>query len=95
MSTFSEQMELSNPGEIIIVTYGGWGEHCGEVFSGKALTKVDRFVVYIFMEITKSVVKIRLRKCCLVQLSYAIGVLKPDDLDAGVVDQGITFWYAS
>ena len=71
------------------------GAHCGEDFSGKALTKVDRFVAYICTEMTKSVVCIGLKKCGMVQLSYAIGVLKSDDLDAGVGDQGITFWYAS
>ena len=54
-STFSKQTNLTNPGDCI---------HCGEVFSGKALAKVDRFVAYIFIEITKSVMKIGLRKCC-------------------------------
>ena len=31
---------------------------------------------------------------CPVHLSFEIGVVKPDDLDVGVGDQGNMFWYA-
>merc|ERR1712072_218621 len=63
--------------KIIIDTYGGWGAHGGGAFSGKDPTKVDRSAAYICRQMAKSVVKSRLAKRCLVQLSYAIGVAKP------------------
>merc|ERR1712034_94140 len=60
--------------KIIIDTYGGWGAHGGGAFSGKDPTKVDRSAAYICRQMAKSVVKSKLAKRCLVQLSYAIGV---------------------
>jgi len=63
--------------KIIIDTYGGWGAHGGGAFSGKDPTKVDRSAAYICRQMAKSVVKCKLAKRCLVQLSYAIGVAKP------------------
>merc|ERR1739845_329901 len=63
--------------KIIIDTYGGWGAHGGEAFSGKDPTKVDRSAAYICRQMAKSVVKSGLCKRALVQLSYAIGVAKP------------------
>merc|ERR1719207_51474 len=63
--------------KIIIDTYGGWGAHGGGAFSGKDPTKVDRSAAYITRQMAKSVVKSRLCKRALVQLSYAIGVAKP------------------
>merc|ERR1712070_40880 len=63
--------------KIIIDTYGGWGAHGGGAFSGEDPTKVDRSAAYICRQMAKSVVKSRLAKRCLVQLSYAIGVAKP------------------
>lgn len=63
--------------KIIIDTYGGWGAHGGGAFSGKDPTKVDRSAAYICRQMAKSVVKSKLAKRCLVQLSYAIGVAKP------------------
>merc|ERR1712149_131477 len=63
--------------KIIIDTYGGWGAHGGGAFSGKDPTKVDRSAAYICRQMAKSVVRSRLAKRCLVQLSYAIGVAKP------------------
>ena len=62
--------------KIIIDTYGGWGAH-GGAFSGKGPTKVDRSAAYICRQMAKSVVKSRLCKRALVQLSYAIVVAKP------------------
>merc|ERR1719207_404105 len=63
--------------KIIIDTYGGWGAHGGGAFSGKDPTKVDRSAAYICRQMAKSVVKSKLCKRALVQLSYAIGVAKP------------------
>merc|ERR1711981_200964 len=63
--------------KIIIDTYGGWGAHGGGAFSGKDPTKVDRSAAYICRQMAKSVVRSKLAKRCLVQLSYAIGVAKP------------------
>merc|ERR1712072_317647 len=63
--------------KIIIDTYGGWGAHGGGAFSGKDPTKVDRSAAYACRQMAKSVVKSKLCKRALVQLSYAIGVAKP------------------
>merc|ERR1712113_868366 len=63
--------------KIIIDTYGGWGAHGGDAFSGKDPTKVDRSAAYACRQMAKSVVKSGLCKRALVQLSYAIGVAKP------------------
>jgi S-adenosylmethionine synthetase len=63
--------------KIIIDTYGGWGAHGGGAFSGKDPTKVDRSAAYICRQMAKSIVVSGLAKRALVQLSYAIGVVKP------------------
>merc|ERR1711865_451411 len=63
--------------KIIIDTYGGWGAHGGGAFSGKDPTKVDRSAAYICRQMAKSIVSSGLCKRALVQLSYAIGVVKP------------------
>merc|ERR1739848_506600 len=63
--------------KIFIDSYGGWGAHGGDAFSGKDPTKVDHSAAYICRQMAKSVVKSKLAKRCLVQLSYAIGVAKP------------------
>jgi len=63
--------------KIIIDTYGGWGAHGGGAFSGKDPTKVDRSAAYACRWMAKSIVKAKLCKRALVQLSYAIGVAKP------------------
>merc|ERR1712061_34846 len=63
--------------KIIVDTYGGWGAHGGDAFSGKDPTKVDRSAAYVCRQMAKSVVKSGLCKRALVQLSYAIGVAKP------------------
>merc|ERR1712166_1166271 len=79
--------------KIIIDTYGGWGAHGGGAFSGKDPTKVDRSAAYICRQMAKSVVKSRLAKRCLVQLSYAIGVAKPLSLFVetyGTEKEGLT-----
>lgn len=63
--------------KIIVDTYGGWGAHGGGAFSGKDPTKVDRSAAYAARWIAKSLVKAKLCKRCLVQISYAIGLAKP------------------
>merc|ERR1712006_22783 len=63
--------------KIIIDTYGGWGAHGGGAFSGKDPTKVDRSAAYYCRWIAKSIVSAGLASCCIVQVSYAIGVPEP------------------
>jgi len=63
--------------KIIIDTYGGWGAHGGGAFSGKDPTKVDRSGAYAARWVAKSLVKAKLCKRVLVQVSYAIGVAEP------------------
>ncbi|CDS05242.1 Putative S-adenosylmethionine synthase [Lichtheimia ramosa] len=63
--------------KIIVDTYGGWGAHGGGAFSGKDWSKVDRSAAYTARWIAKSLVKAKLARRCLVQLSYAIGVAEP------------------
>lgn len=63
--------------KIIVDTYGGWGAHGGGAFSGKDFTKVDRSAAYAARWVAKSLVKAKLCKRCLVQVSYAIGVAEP------------------
>ncbi|XP_054717097.1 S-adenosylmethionine synthase-like [Uloborus diversus] len=63
--------------KIIVDTYGGWGAHGGGAFSGKDPTKVDRSAAYAARWVAKSLVKARLCKRCLVQISYAIGIAEP------------------
>jgi len=72
--------------KIIVDTYGGWGAHGGGAFSGKDYTKVDRSAAYAARWVAKSLVKAKLVKRCLVQVSYAIGL--PEPLSVTVMDYG-------
>ncbi|MCJ8730686.1 hypothetical protein PDJAM_G00187190 [Pangasius djambal] len=63
--------------KIIVDTYGGWGAHGGGAFSGKDYTKVDRSAAYAARWVAKSLIKAKLCKRVLVQVSYAIGVTHP------------------
>ncbi|XP_053732088.1 S-adenosylmethionine synthase isoform X1 [Synchiropus splendidus] len=63
--------------KIIVDTYGGWGAHGGGAFSGKDFSKVDRSAAYAARWVAKSLVKARLCRRVLVQVSYAIGVAQP------------------
>ncbi|PAA62868.1 hypothetical protein BOX15_Mlig014959g2 [Macrostomum lignano] len=63
--------------KIIVDTYGGWGAHGGGAFSGKDFSKVDRSAAYAARWVAKSLVKAKLCRRVLVQISYAIGVAKP------------------
>ncbi|CAF1083303.1 unnamed protein product [Adineta steineri] len=63
--------------KIIVDTYGGWGAHGGGAFSGKDPTKVDRSGAYAARWVAKSLVKAKLVRRCLVQVSYSIGISAP------------------
>jgi S-adenosylmethionine synthetase len=63
--------------KIIVDTYGGAAPHGGGAFSGKDPTKVDRSASYMARYIAKNIVASGLAERCLVQLSYAIGVVDP------------------
>jgi S-adenosylmethionine synthetase len=58
-------------------SYGGYAHHGGGCFSGKDPTKVDRAGAYGARHVAKHVVAAGLATRCEVQLSYAIGVVKP------------------
>lgn len=63
--------------KIIADTYGGIGRHGGGAFSGKDPSKVDRSGAYMARYIAKNVVAAGLADRCEIQLSYAIGIVKP------------------
>ncbi|MFT7815706.1 S-adenosylmethionine synthase-like [Arapaima gigas] len=63
--------------KIIVDTYGGWGGHGGGAFSGKDYSKVDRSGAYAARWVAKSLVKAKLCRRALVQISYAIGIKHP------------------
>jgi S-adenosylmethionine synthetase len=62
-------------------TYGGKGAHGGGAFSGKDPSKVDRSAAYAARHIAKNLVAAGLANEILVQLSYAIGVVKPTSIN--------------
>uniref|UniRef100_A0A8C2ZJR3 S-adenosylmethionine synthase n=1 Tax=Cyclopterus lumpus TaxID=8103 RepID=A0A8C2ZJR3_CYCLU len=63
--------------KIIVDTYGGWGAHGGGAFSGKDFSKVDRSAAYAARWVATSLVRAKLCRRVLVQVSYAIGVAHP------------------
>ncbi len=63
--------------KIMVDTYGGYARHGGGCFSGKDPTKVDRTGAYGARHVAKNVVAAGLASKCEVQISYAIGVVKP------------------
>src|SRR5258708_7830885 len=63
--------------KIMVDTYGGYARHGGGCFSGKDPTKVDRAGAYGARHVAKNVVASGLATRCEVQISYAIGVVKP------------------
>ena len=63
--------------KIMVDTYGGYARHGGGGFSGKDPTKVDRAGAYGARYVAKNVVASGLASRCEVQISYAIGVVKP------------------
>jgi S-adenosylmethionine synthetase len=66
--------------KIIVDTYGGAAPHGGGAFSGKDPTKVDRSAAYMTRYLAKNIVATGLATRCTIQLSYAIGVAKPQSL---------------
>ncbi|TMD71715.1 MAG: methionine adenosyltransferase, partial [Chloroflexi bacterium] len=63
--------------KIMVDTYGGFARHGGGCFSGKDPTKVDRAGAYGARHVAKNIVAAGLASKCEVQVSYAIGVVKP------------------
>jgi len=63
--------------KIIVDTYGGIARHGGGAFSGKDPSKVDRSAAYAARHVAKNLVAAGLADRCEVQVSYAIGVVKP------------------
>ncbi len=66
--------------KIIVDTYGGAAPHGGGAFSGKDPTKVDRSAAYAARYLAKNVVAAGLATRCTLQVSYAIGVAKPQSI---------------
>ncbi len=66
--------------KIIVDTYGGKGAHGGGAFSGKDPSKVDRSAAYATRHIAKNLVAAGVCSEILVQVSYAIGVVKPTSI---------------
>ncbi len=66
--------------KIIVDTYGGKGAHGGGAFSGKDPSKVDRSAAYAARHIAKNLVAAGVAEEVLIQVSYAIGVVKPTSI---------------
>src|SRR5438105_77156 len=66
--------------KIIVDTYGGAAPHGGGAFSGKDPSKVDRSAAYAARYVAKNVVAAGLARQCQVQVSYAIGVARPNNV---------------
>ncbi|MEJ1222598.1 methionine adenosyltransferase [Sediminicola sp. 1XM1-17] len=66
--------------KIIVDTYGGKGAHGGGAFSGKDPSKVDRSAAYAARHAAKNLVAAGVADEMLVQVSYAIGVVKPTSI---------------
>jgi S-adenosylmethionine synthetase len=75
--------------KIIVDTYGGWGAHGGGAFSGKDFSKVDRSAAYAARWVAKSLVRAKLARRVLIQLSYAIGVSKPLAINVSSYGTGV------
>ena len=67
--------------KIIADTYGGVGRHGGGAFSGKDPSKVDRSAAYMARYVAKNIVAAGLAKRCELQVSYAIGIAKPTNIN--------------
>lgn len=66
--------------KIIVDTYGGKGAHGGGAFSGKDPSKVDRSAAYAARHAAKNLVAAGVADEILVQVSYAIGVVRPTSI---------------
>ncbi|MBI4546906.1 MAG: methionine adenosyltransferase [Ignavibacteriae bacterium] len=74
--------------KIIVDTYGGRAPHGGGSFSGKDPSKVDRSAAYAARHIAKNIVAAGLADECLIQVAYAIGVVKPVSLSVNTFGTG-------
>ncbi len=63
--------------KILVDTYGGFARHGGGAFSGKDPTKVDRSAAYAARYVAKNIVAAGIADRMELQVSYAIGMLKP------------------
>jgi len=66
--------------KIIVDTYGGKGAHGGGAVRGKDPSKVDRSAAYAARHAAKNLVAAGVSDEVLVQVSYAIGVVKPTSI---------------
>ncbi|QJG66209.1 methionine adenosyltransferase [Mycoplasma phocoeninasale] len=66
--------------KIIVDTYGGFAHHGGGAFSGKDPTKIDRSAAYMARYIAKNIVAANVTEKCEIQLSYAIGLPRPQSI---------------
>jgi S-adenosylmethionine synthetase len=78
--------------KIIVDTYGGSCPHGGGAFSGKDPTKVDRSAAYAARHVAKNLVAAGACEKVTIQISYAIGVVRPisiylDTHDTAKVDE--------
>ena len=74
--------------KIIVDTYGGAAPHGGGAFSGKDYTKVDRSAAYMARYLAKNIVASGITTNCLIQLSYAIGVVEPISIFLKIAENG-------
>ncbi len=66
--------------KIIVDTYGGFARHGGGAFSGKDATKIDRSAAYMARYIAKNLVAANIANKIEIQLSYAIGLPRPQSI---------------
>lgn len=66
--------------KIIVDTYGGFAHHGGGAFSGKDATKIDRSAAYMARYIAKNLVAANVANKIEIQLSYAIGLPRPQSI---------------
>lgn len=66
--------------KIIVDTYGGFAHHGGGAFSGKDATKIDRSAAYMVRYIAKNLVAANIANKIEIQLSYAIGLPRPQSI---------------
>lgn len=74
--------------KIIVDTYGGRAPHGGGAFSGKDPSKVDRSAAYATRHVAKNLVASGLADECLIQVSYAIGVVDPVSIHVNTYGTG-------
>jgi len=66
--------------KLIVDTYGGFAHHGGGAFSGKDATKIDRSAAYMARYIAKNLVAANVTNKIEIQLSYAIGLPRPQSI---------------